>query len=328
MKKKIIFVTILSFIVIIILLFVNVLFLPSKISDQPIVVYIEKGSTKWQVANLLKEKGLIKSKISFYILSVKKSFIAGEYEFNKTMNLLQILNKLEKGDIILHRITIPEGWTSFQIADILEKELGIPSDEFLRCVNENCVSSDEYLFVPESGSLEGFLFPDTYFLTKCKSVEDIIRRMLNRFEEVVPENIKERANKLGLTVEEAINLASLVEKEAKYEDERPLIASVLLNRYRKGMKLQCDATVQYALGHKKYRRLYYKDLKVDSPYNTYLHPNFPPTPIANPGLSSIKAALSPAQTDYLFYVARNDGTHIFSKDYKSHLRAIRKIRGS
>ncbi|RUM87517.1 MAG: endolytic transglycosylase MltG, partial [Thermodesulfatator sp.] len=173
-------------------------------------------------------------------------------------------------------------------------------------------------------SVEGFLFPDTYYLVKGLAPGEIIRIMVRRFWEVW-RKYEARARELGVSVYEVVTLASIVEKEAVLSREKPLIAAVYWNRLRRGMPLQADPTVRYAL--KRFRgRLYYKHLRVDSPYNTYRYPGLPPTPIANPGEESLRAVLYPARVPYLYFVSRGDGSHKFSTTYREHLRAVRKLR--
>lgn len=305
-----------------ILLIFFYLFLPVSFPEKK-EIYIPKGFSRWQVAKLLKSERVIRSASLFYIISIlsNKKIISGEYSFKSPVSLFEIITKIDKGMVISHRITIPEGFTAKEIARTLENHGITSSEEFLKIVNSSSLSR-QFKIIPE-GNLEGFLFPDTYYFSKDTPPEEIVKVMLSRFEEVVPADIEERARKLKLTLKEVITLASLVEKEAKKDNERRLIAGVLYNRIRKNMKLECDATVQYALGKHKIRILY-KDLKINSPYNTYLYPGLPPGPICNPGLSSIKAALEPASSEYLFYVAKPDGSHFFSKTYSEHLRAKKK----
>lgn len=294
-------------------------FLPVSFKEDK-KIYIPRGFSRWETAKLLREEKLIRSASLFYVISLisNKNIKSGEYYFTSPQYLWGVIEKINEGKIFLYKITIPEGFTAQQIAERLENQEIISSDEFLKIVNSSNLYK-EFRIIPK-GKLEGFLFPDTYYFPKDMEEKEIIKVMLSRFEEIAPSDIEERANKLGLTVKEVITLASLIEKEAKKEQERKLIAGVLYNRLKKGMKLQSCATVQYALGKHK-NRLLYEDLKIDSPYNTYLHYGLPPTPICNPGLASIESALNPAKTDYLYFVVKPDGSHFFSKTYQEHLQA-------
>jgi UPF0755 protein len=232
------------------------------------------------------------------------------------------------GDVVL---TIPEGYTLVQIAQSLQSS-GVTSEQgFLEAAKSANVPAGGVSFPLPQGSLEGYLFPDTYFLQPDSKPEAAVAKMLANFERkvYVPLKTEFASSSLSLNPEfassshsfnEVVILASMVEREAKLPRERPLIAGVYINRLRKGMKLDCDATIQYALGHHK-ARLLYSDLTVDSPYNTYVHPGLPPGPICNPGLDSVRAALQPLQSDYLYYVARPDGSHAFSRTMSEHRAA-------
>lgn len=292
----------------------GLIYLPTSNSKSDKFIMITPRTSTRKIANVLQEYGLIKNKTIFYIIAKLKgkNLQAGEYKLNPQMNMLEILNKIINGEVYAHRITIPEGFNIYQIANLLEKK--------------ELTNGEKFINLCKKEKLEGFLFPDTYYIPKGKSEKEITNLFFRRFKEIVPENIEERAKKNGLNLKQLITLASLIEKEAKKENERKRIAGVLLNKLRKGQRLQCDATVQYAQGFHK-NRLFYSDLKIDSPYNTYLHSGLPPHPICNPGLSSILAALSPEKHDYFFYVAKKDGGHIFTKTYQEHLQAIKKIRG-
>jgi UPF0755 protein len=174
-------------------------------------------------------------------------------------------------------------------------------------------------------SLEGYLFPETYFIDEKTTCEDMAKRMVEQFEEIFSEAYEHRAREAGLTPEKAVVMASLVEKEAKKDSERAIISGVLHNRLRTGMMLQCDATIQYVLPDRR-KRLLYKDLEVESPYNTYKYHGLPPGPICNPGEPSIRAALWPRESEYYYYVARSDGSHVFSRTDMEHVRAKQQIR--
>ncbi|MGC8971525.1 MAG: endolytic transglycosylase MltG [bacterium] len=283
-------------------------------------VIVKPGMNAKEIGLLLKEKGLISSVRAFlYILKLKgngdKRFIPGTFDIPRGLRLDLLIEYLFRVRPKTVWVTIHEGFNSREIAEKLSANGVISSDKFLESLNRKVKGNYPSFVEPP---YEGFLFPDTYEFFLDSPPEMVIKKFLDRFVEILPKDFEEKAKRLGLTPREAIILASLIEKEAKIDSEKPIIAQVLLKRLKIGMKLQCDATVQYALG--KYKPfLSYKDLEVDSPYNTYLHYGLPPGPICNPGFSSITSAVNPANTDYLFYFTKDNGVHIFSKTYKEHL---------
>ncbi len=291
------------------------------------IIEIEKGENVFSIANKLKKQGMIKSRVVFIIEAVRKgvykNFKAGEYVFYPYQRLSEIIEDLIKGKIYLHKVTIPEGATLWQIAEILEREKICSKKEFLKVAEDpEFIKS---LGVP-GPTAEGYLYPETYFLAKNTSPQVVIKRMVDKFKEVWQE-LQPLAEKSSLSLRKVVILASIVEKEAFYDKEKPIIAAVYLNRLKKNMPLQADPAINYAL--KTFRRLTYKDYtNVKSPYNTYLHNELPPTPIGNPSKSSLLAVLKPANVPYLFFVSTGEGTHVFSKTYKEHLLAIAKIRDS
>lgn len=303
--------------------FLMVVFSPHESTTAGFVV--APNSTARSVARNLERDGVIKSWVVFLALARltgKAEMIkAGEYDFAGRYNQWQILRLMAEGRVKNFIVVIPEGYTVRQIADVLTRRKIADGDRFRRLALQN-----GRLLGHSEASLEGFLFPDTYRLPRGISEEDVARVMMSRFHQVTePVLGKDDSSGHNFSIYELITVASMVEREARLASERPVIASVIFNRLSGGMKLEIDATVQYALpAHKS--RLLYSDLKVDSPYNTYLYPGLPPGPISNPGLGSIKAAASPAKTDYFFYVARPDGSHIFSRTYREHLRAIDMIK--
>jgi UPF0755 protein len=240
------------------------------------------------------------------------------------MPLLRVVDVLARGEVVLHAVTIPEGFTAEQIVRTLAgRGLGDPAR--LRALTRNGAGQFAYDFVRRipGGSLEGYLFPDTYYLPRFLDEREVVDRFLAQFTQVVLPLWREAG--AGRTVHEIITIASMIEREAKTTGDRPLIAGVLYNRLARGWRLEVDATVLYALGaHKSI--VTFEDLKVNSRYNTYLYAGLPPGPIANPGLGAIRAALRPARTDYLFYVARPDGSHAFSRTLAEHLANVRRYR--
>jgi UPF0755 protein len=302
---------------------------PVDPSGPPRIIVVPKGQTSLQIGERLAAAGLIRAGWGFaaaaQLRRVATRLQEGEYRLSPAMPLLQILDTLARGDVVLHQVTIPEGFTAAEIVDALAGA-GIGTPKGLAALVQHGAPTFPYAFLSRtaSGSLEGFLFPDTYRIPRYLADRQIVQRFLTRFADVVVPRARALASTRPLY--EVITVASLVEREAKIPSERPVIAGVLYNRLARGMKLEVDATVLYALGrHKDVVTL--DDLKVDSPYNTYRYAGLPPGPIANPGLASITAALRPADTRYLFYVARADGSHVFSRTFAEHLIAIRKYRG-
>lgn len=284
------------------------------------------NATAAVVASALKSQRLIRSATLFRILArlrgEDKDFKAGVHLLKSSLSTPQVMSSLAVGDRLVGDVvlTIPEGYTLVQIAQSLQSS-GVTSEQgFLEAAKSANVPTGAVSFPLPQGSLEGYLFPDTYFLQPDSKPEAAVAKMLANFERKVYVPLKTEFASSSLSFNEVVILASMVEREAKLPRERPLIAGVYINRLRKGMKLDCDATIQYALGHHK-ARLLYSDLTVDSPYNTYVHPGLPPGPICNPGLDSVRAALQPLQSDYLYYVARPDGSHTFSRTMSEHRAA-------
>jgi UPF0755 protein len=248
----------------------------------------------------------------------------GRYQLSPSQPPWEILEWIEKGKVYTFRVTIPEGFTLQQIGELLEAQGIGKAAEFIELATAQA-DSFKTRFPRPGSSLEGYLFPDTYEIDGRQGMRDIIDKMLHRFDEVVWQGLLGgKPRSAGLSLHQVLTLASLVEGEARKADERALIAGVLMNRLQNSMLLQCDATVQYALG-KRHARLTYDDLKVDSRYNTYKYSGLPPGPIDNPGKASIVAALAPQQSPFLFYVARGDGSHVFSRTFTEHQAAIIRI---
>ncbi|WP_138495711.1 endolytic transglycosylase MltG [Paenibacillus pinistramenti] len=316
---------------------------PAK-SDQAVKFTIEPGTGTGQIAELLQEQGLIRSGLLFKLHLKFKSegskFQAGTYEMTPGMTADQIIQKLNDGDVAAEemiRFTIPEGYTVKQMADKLQDEGLVNSDAFLKLA-ENPAGIDDPLLseIPDNSKLlyrlEGYLFPETYELKKGSTEADIIRRMLEETS-VKLDQIPDFDTKLaasGYSLNQIMTIASLVEREVAVDKERPIVAGVIYNRLKAGMKLEIDATVQYLLGKTKERLLNSDLRKVDSPYNSYLYEGLPPGPIAAPSLKSIEAALEPEKSDYLFYVTKKDGSqeHLFAATYKEHLANIEKSEAS
>jgi UPF0755 protein len=289
------------------------------------VVYIKPKTGVQEIAQTLRDAGVIQSRWAFLSLAYLQGSLtrlqAGEYEFSRGMSLREILRKLEMGRVVTHQVTIPEGVTAEDIARLLASEHLADPDRFMQLVKD--VYFAESLEVP-ARSLEGYLFPDTYRFTRGMGEEEILRIMVARFRQAVPSDIAQRARRLGLDVNSAITLASLIEKEVMMDNERPIVSAVFHNRLRRNMPLQSDPTAVYGVGPR--RKITALDLRRKSPYNTYLRLGLPPGPIGNPGLASITAALNPARVNFLFFVAKNDGTHFFSRTFAQHAEAVRKYQ--
>jgi len=296
-------------------------------SGASVVVDIPRGTSRWGVATLLQRNGVIPSRLAFELASHwhwGRSLQAGEYLFDKPMNEREVFWKIAGGRIYLHTVKILEGWTMFDIADALEKEGLATRDDFLKVARDPSPVRD---IAPTAPSLEGYLFPDTYQLPRHMEAKQIAALMTRHFRSEWAALNPNGANP-AVSVENTVTLASLVESETPQESERPLVAGVFSNRLRRNGLLQCDPTVQYALalaGHPEHT-IRPADLHVDSPYNTYEHRGLPPGPIANPGEASLRAALSPAKTEYLYFVANDAGGHFFSATLEEHNRNVARYR--
>lgn len=286
---------------------------------------IEAGTSTDAIGKQLKAKKLIKSDIVFKVFSKLNDFSsqykAGNYIFSPSMDLNEIASMLIEGREDYNTFTIPEGYTILQTAVDLE-DLGlVTKDKFLNAISK---TNWKYKFLKDSpktkNQLEGFLFPNTYQISKTATEVDIINVMLSTFNDVFKEEYYNRVEELGLTIEEVITIASIIERECKLDEERPKVASVIYNRLKDSMPLQMCSTVQYVLGKQK-DVLTNADTEIDSPYNTYQISGLPPTPICSPGEASIKAALYPEDTDYIYFVVSEklNGSHNFSKDYNKFL---------
>jgi UPF0755 protein len=268
---------------------------------------------------------VIRSRWTFLVwhrLQLGRSLKAGDYEFAQKASVLDVLSKLVRGDVSFERVTFLEGWTRYDIASEVAAHGFSTREEFLAATENAVIIAD---LDPEAETLEGYLFPDSYNLPRHARPNDIVTMMVNRFREVYAALTiagTERAPK------EIVTMASLVEKETGLRSERNVVAGVFYNRLKLGMPLQCDPTVVYAAlrENKPIGKLTGEDLRFPSPYNTYLNPGLPPGPIANPGEASLQAALRPAQTDYLFFVANVDGGHIFSESLADHNTAVSRYR--
>lgn len=304
--------------------------MPAAEESAEIEVTIPKGAGAAQIGRILEEAGVIRSAEAFrYLVQFKKTgskLKAGEQVLDPSMNAMDVMNTLIKGNFKLYPVTIPEGLRMTEVAQIVSRSglKGLEDkNEFLRLCHDRAFIRSLKL---DTETLEGYLFPETYNFTKAITTKEAIKAMVGRFWDVWKKYEKDAAsNKLSMN--EIVTLASIVEKETGQAVERPLIASVFLNRLEKGMRLETDPTVIY--GIKDFDgNLTRKHLQTPTPYNTYVIKGLPPGPIANPGEASIRAVLEPAESDFLFFVSKNDGTHFFSKTLKEHNRAVNQYQKS
>ncbi|PSH03905.1 MAG: endolytic transglycosylase MltG [Acidobacteria bacterium] len=287
----------------------------------PQVLLFPPGSSSRLIAAELERAGVIRNKFAFEFLHYampKKKLKAGEYRFVRAANGLEIFERIARGDVVVHTVVVPEGFNMFEIAAAVEAAgLGKKQDFLAVAIHETALIHN---VDPQAKSLEGYLFPDTYQFTRTMTMRDMATAMVRRFQK--------EAQTLGLQhdAHRLVTLASIVEKETAAPDERPEVASVYVNRLAKNMALAADPTVVYAAMLKgNYRgTIYQGDLQSDSPYNTYKFAGLPPGPIANPGAASLRAAMKPANTNYLFFVAVGDGSgrHHFSARFEQHQRNV------
>jgi UPF0755 protein len=297
---------------------------------EQVFVDIPHGTSRWQIAGILRRDDVIRNRLAFVLFSVwhlRSPMQAGEYYFDHPVTSREVFWQLAQGRIFVHVVTIPEGWTMFDIATELDRQGICNRDDFLAAAKDTSLVSD---LSPNAQSLEGFLFPSTYEFTRHTTCQQIVKRMVQNFR-AVWESLNPAGSPsvpVSLGPAQIVTLASLVERETPRKDERPLVAGVFYNRLKRGGPLQCDPTVAYALeleGHPG-KVVHSKDLQIDSLYNTYKYPGLPPGPIANPGEASLRAALAPATTDYMFFVANDNGGHFFSKTLAEHNRNVARYR--
>ncbi len=303
--------------------------------SEPIQVRIQPGSSSRRIGQQLRQAGVIRSALAWELWSRTFGrdwvFQAGTYALDPNQDMLTVAQQLRQGRILQRRLTIPEGWRIEQMAAALAERNWMPAEVFI--ATARVIPPLDWL-PPSLSSLEGYLFPDTYLfpveqlegsLPDRQKAQAVIDAMLQRF--VVVALPLFRQHTTALSLHEWVTLASIVEREAVVPEERALIAGVFLNRLKQGMPLGADPTVEYALNIRQTpdRRLTLAEVRTPSPYNTYLNPGLPPGPIASPGLASLKAVLEPEETDYLYFVARYDGTHVFSKTLAEHEAAQLQI---
>ncbi|HOK41484.1 MAG TPA: endolytic transglycosylase MltG [bacterium] len=298
---------------------------PLSDKDEVVNIYIPPASTAKKVLQILKENEFDINKY-YFLYWIKKNKLgnklkAGEYAIRRNYSINQILSIIITGKSEIHKFTIKEGQTINEIIEELSKRKIINKDIFFNYLNNSTFIKQ--ITNLEVNSLEGFFFPDSYDIPKYLKEEQIIRKFVDRFNQVTKQLFEENQTKLSKY--DIIKLASIIEKEAAVDTERAIISGVYHNRIKKGMKLEADPTILYTMNGYK-NKLTYKDLEIQSDYNTYLYSGFPPTPICNPGIKSIEAALKPAKHNYLFFVSKGNGTHYFSKTIQEHKRAIKLIK--
>jgi UPF0755 protein len=305
------------------------LFVPSSKTESTKVIFIKKGTSLKKVSEVLEQEGIIKNRHFFVFLTTilgKKARIkAGEYEFHPQMLPLEVLSALAKGQVKRHLVTIPEGFTLFQIGQLLESLNLVDKKGFLQKTSSPAFINALGLSQLAGATLEGYLFPDTYHLLRQMDPEEVIQMMVHRFRKVFGPDFARGASELGISEREVVILASIIEKETSLSEEKPLISAVFHNRLKKKIPLQSDPTVIYGIKHFN-GNLTKEDLMRPTPYNTYLLAGLPPTPICNPGRDSLLAALRPAPVSYLYFVSKNDGSHYFSSDIEDHNRAVWKYQ--
>jgi UPF0755 protein len=308
---------------------------PTPAAEEAVQIQIPSGTGSQQIGRDLEAAGLIRSAYAWRLWTYWLRFSdraggykAGTYKLSPSQPLSGIAEKIWDGEVMQLSFTIPEGWSLQQMATYFESLGYFKAQEFLNAATQ--IPKQQYPWLPDGlPHLEGYLYPDTYQLPSDRvSPQQIIQQMLSQFEQVALPVYQQGQSQTQLNLAQWVTLASIVEKEAVIAAERPRIAGVFAARLQRGMRLETDPTVEYGLGIRQTadQPLTYAQVRTPSPYNTYLNPGLPPTPIASPGLASLKAALSPEKTDYLFFVARYDGTHLFSKTVEAHEAAKDAIR--
>ena len=301
---------------------------PAGANEKEEVFIVKKGTGLRAVATELERRGLIRSRHLFILWAILKGgardIKAGEYSLNQSLPPVRIFRILASGAVKTYPVTIPEGLTAEQIADILAKKNLIDKGEFMSLVEDKTLAASYHIDGP---GLEGYLYPDTYLISRDMGAKGVIDLMVNRFWHVYNSLIKDQKSAAGglSQLRQLVTLASIVEKETGLAEERPIIASVFLNRLKNSMRLESDPTIIYGL--KDFDgNLKREDLRTPSPYNTYIHHGLPPGPIANPGREALSAVIDPVKTDYLYFVSKNDGSHYFSTTLEEHNRAVARYQ--
>jgi UPF0755 protein len=303
-------------------LLVTIASIPRKSDHTVISLVVKRGTKIGATASLLKDRDLIRSQYVFVLCALllhKGHVIAGEYELSKSMSIIEIARKMARGEKKVYTLCVVEGYNLFTVRDVIEKAGIMDGRAFLRLARE-----PEFLArlsIP-SDSLEGYLFPDTYFFSRETDVDEFLKKIVQRtFKFLERDDLRLQMEKLGMNIFDVLSLASIIEKEARQEQEKPLISAVFHNRLRLGMTLDADPTVIYGMASFG-RDLTKSDLLTDTPYNTYRQKGLPKGPICNPSKTSITAALFPEKTDVLYFVSMNNGSHVFSRTMEEHNRYV------
>jgi UPF0755 protein len=298
-------------------------------SENELLVEVPQGAATGEIGRALVEGGIVRDELTFRAALLwsgrSRALKAGEYRFDRPMSAVAVIDKLAKGDVYARRITFPEGLTVQEMAKIYESQGFGPARQFVEAARNVSLIKDLDAAAPD---LEGYLYPETYAVPRTTTAAKLVSLMVGRFHAVFDEQLRRRAEEQGLTIREAVTLASLVEKETAKADERPVVAAVYRNRMKIGMGMQADPTVVYAL-QKAGRydgNIRRDDLAFDSPYNTYKYAGLPPGPIAAPGKPSLEAAVAPADVPYLYFVSRNDGSHVFSATLDEHNKNVQQYQ--
>ncbi len=300
------------------------LFFLDDYSKETTIVEIPKGASLRKIGSILEDNKLIRSKTLFlasaYLNGKSNNLKAGEYQIPASSSIESIIKKIANGDVYLRQVTIPEGKSIKETAEIFDKKGFADKDEFYKLATDPVYAKD--LTGKNISTLEGYLYPDTYSFPKSMDTDDILVAMVNNFNNIY-ENLSSDKN-TRLSDHQVIILASMIEKETGAESERENISAVFHNRLKKGMRLECDPTVIYGMGDSYKGNIRKKDLLTKTPYNTYQIYGLPAGPIANPGKEALHAALNPSDVNFLYFVSKGDGSHYFSSDYRSHVNAVNK----
>ncbi|MGB7293191.1 MAG: endolytic transglycosylase MltG [Thermodesulfobacteriota bacterium] len=296
-------------------------------NTKKVILEISRGMGLREIATKLEEYGVVRSDkifILFVMFKGKQNRLqAGEYEFSPEESLSDVIEKIVRGDVIVRKITIPEGLNIYEIADLLETMGVVSRKEFIEKARRADLATE--IIGKQLTSFEGYLFPETYYYKKGVTAEELINTMASRFKSVW-NSLKIHRDEINLSDEEIVTLASIIEKETGEPSERNMISEVFHNRLKLGMRLESDPTVIYALGDNFDGDLTREKLKMTSNYNTYRISGLPPGPIANPGKASLEAALNPTDFNYLYFVSDGEGRHEFSTNYRDHLKAVNKYQ--
>jgi UPF0755 protein len=298
-------------------------------ADRPPLIEVTPGMGTQAIGQALIDAGVIRDRWTYRVAIWRsgnaRRLQAGEYRFDRPLSAMAVIDKIVRGDIDVVTLTFPEGLTIAEMSRVFEQAGFGSAASFVKAASD---ASPVGELDPEARDLEGYLFPDTYLLPRRTDASRLVRAMVDRFIRQLAPDVREAARARGLSIRQLVTLASIVEKETGKPEERAMVASVYSNRLRIDMPLQCDPTVIYALvrAGRFNGNLRRDDLAIDSPYNTYRYAGLPPGPVAAPGLESLRAAAQPAETEYLYFVSRNDGSHEFARTLAEHNRNVQKFQ--